>query len=521
MKGTPYRTVWILLLSLFLLVVPSSVAAAEPLTAVMTHPDGWEEFDPALRINWPEQAFAHSHIFESLVRRPSHFPEGGGSPQLEPALATHWEHDEEGLVWTFYLREGVQFHRGYGEFTASDVKFSYERAKQGGRASDLAMLDRVVIIDDYTVELHLHEPVAPQVLLTQMTVIGWVIVSEAAVTELGDAFPTQPVGTGAYELVRVRPPDDVVLEAFDDYWGGRPVVDRVEGEVIPDDAARVLALQTGEVDWMQVRTAATYESLVGRDGVKIVFNPDASFSTAALYFNMERDVVADKRVREALLLAIDRELLLEAIVGPLAVGVMHGPLAPSHAGYLPPDQLPVYDYDPERARALLADAGVGDGLSLNTMIRSGRQVEIDTLTAIQGFWEEIGVSMSIDMVEPALWIERQDTGQYDFAIASLGRAEATLKLAHFHSGSVPPLGSGNYAFYSKPELDSLIDAQAREPDAERRAEILREIQLMIMDDLPIAPLYHTGHMTAVRDKWEAPDNIFSWVFMAQRMHPVD
>ena len=500
-------------IALIALVVAGSIQAQGTDEVVWGHVSGTECLDPPNRGTAIDGHLKYL-IFDSLVEAPRHFNPDGSVPPFEPGLATAWEVSDDGLIWTFFLREGVQFQKGFGEMTADDVKFTFDRTRDPENAfprrGEFDMIDEVVNVDDYTVEFHLVEPFAPFLLFLATQRSGY-IVSRKAVEEIGnEGYCSNPIGTGAYQLENWVPGGGVETVAFEDHWNGRPVADRASVAIVPEENVQVLALLRDEIQWMRVRELSIYNSLAGQPGVQIVQHPSAAFQLWGLWLNNARPPLDDVRVRKALTYALDREAIFESFIGPMGTGVAHSIISPSHIGHLPPEDLPDYGYDPERARQLLEEAGLGDGFSISAMT-SGANLNIDVLTAVQGFWAEIGVDLNIDVVESAVWGERVRASDFDFWEGGLGRADADQLLFHFDSAN-PASARGNYVSYVSPRVDELIALQRRAVDPEERAQIIGEIQRIVMEDLPLVPMFYLQDVTAVRDRFDVPDNMFTWYF---------
>jgi len=479
---------------------------------------GFVSLDPADRGSAPDAHF-ELLIFDQLVQRPDHFNPDGTVPDWVPGLAESWTVSDDGLVWTFALRQGVQFHKGYGQFTAEDVKFTFDRmadpANAFPRRGEFDMVREIVVLDDYTVEFHLDAPFAPFLHFLALQE-GAKIVSKRAVEEMGNAaFSLNPIGTGPYVFVSAEPGGAVEVEANDDYWRGRPEVDRARLAVIPDQSVQALALLRGEIDWMRVRDSTVYRSLLGQPGVNIVRHPEAAFQNWEVWLNTTRGPLGDKRVRHAMLHALDREALVEAFIPDLSAGVAYTFVRPSHIGQLPPEELPAYEYDPERARELLAEAGYGDGFNIST-VAINQAFMLDMLTAMQEYWGEVGIDLTIDTLEIAAWNARLQSGDYDMWVGSSGRSEVDQVLFNYHSGN-PPSVRGNYSYYENARVDELIELQRATVDIGARVEMIHELQRIIMDDLVVLPIVYIQDVTAVSDKFASvPDNMFTWYFKVDR-----
>ena len=470
-----------------------AVAAAQedtrPDLRVRLQFSGPGQWDPAFIQIAPDEFVAYN-IFNRLVRfRP-------GSAELENDLAEDWSVSEDGLTYTFHLRHGVQFHDGYGELTAEDVKFSYDRLRDPATASPAAAgwaaVQEIVAVDPYTVEIHMSEPNAtfPSSELAHRYAF---VVPRAALEEMGaEAFGQHPVGSGPYRFVRRTAADEVVVEAFDDYFEGPPPARSITFVPITEETVAANALEAGEIDLIWTRgNAEVVEALKANPEVSTA---DVLTSTTRfLGFNPSYEPLKDPRVRRALAMAIDRDLI-EAATGGLERAAQ-GPLSPQYGDWVDPD-LPQVEYDPEGAKALLAEAGYPN-LSFRFLhsLRSPDQIFADIMVEQ---WRAIGLDVERDGRDHAGYTAARNAGDYDVTITGLGRPLEPLIVFQdaFHTSSFPP--GANIGYYT--EVDDLI-AQARTTfDDDARRRIVYEIQERIMEDLPVLPLTYSQLVVA----WRSP-----------------
>jgi peptide/nickel transport system substrate-binding protein len=479
---------------------------------------GPQTLDPHDVTTSPDRALAKFNIFDGLVALPATFPEDGSPPTPVPALAESWEVSDDGLTWTFQLRQGVQFHRGFGEFTARDVVFSIERLLDPDTSlrnqGHVAAIERVEAVDPFTVRLHLVSPWSP--LLTELAFLeGLMMVSRDAVEQLGDAgFAERPVGTGAYQVVAYEPSGRTVLEAFTDHWRGAPGIPRIEVRVIADETVAGLALMNDEVNFLIVREPEVFRMLRAAPHVHVEMHPTATYMIGAYWLNTQRGPLTDVRVRRALAHALDRHAIYEQFFAEMhPAGVAEtifptGVVGHRHvAGTVP-------DYDPERARELLAEAGYGPG-DVRLVAHTFAQSEYVTmLTAAQQYWAEVGVVLDIHRTENANW-QALNIQQADFDVFAVlsTRVEAEdvagslLSQRSVHLGGV-----GNWAQYVNPRVDELVEQQRRASDPADREALLHELQEVVMDDLPIIPLWYGSHISAWPTYLEGPEQIGGWRF---------
>ena len=284
--------------------------------------------------------------------------------EVEPDLAENWTVSDDGTVWTFRLRQGVPFHKGYGELTAEDVKYSFERQMQRERgmrfAKNLDVIQDIAVLGPYTLRITLkqYDPVFP------LRMVGYqqgYVISKKAALAFGDEFGWNPVGTGPFYFHRRLPREKIVFKAFEDYHGGRPFVDEIHWFDVPEDATKLLGLEKGTFDiaFPNVVTADLKEQVAAMGAVLDERGPGQQYR---LYFNTTKPPFDDIRVRRAFMHAIDRQAIVDTLwpdgLGRLATS----PLPPGYFGHRP---MEIPTYDPELARQLLAEARYPDGLTIH------------------------------------------------------------------------------------------------------------------------------------------------------------
>src|SRR5690554_6673730 len=325
-----------------------------------------------------------SHLYETLFELT---PEG----DIVPHLVTDYEFSEDGLGLTLNLRDDVVFHDGT-PLTAEVVKGSMDRFLDPANAWTFRFLldevESVEAVDDYTVELNLMNPFAP--LLAHLTHSSTAIVLPAAAEQHGEEFASNPVGTGPFKFVSWQRNDAIELERFDDYWGEKPGVEGVRFLTVPENATRMAMVESGQA---HVAVRVPPQDITRIDALPdVTVHNVSSVRTIFMFMNFALEPIDDVRVRKAINHAIDREALAEFVLGG-AVRVSDAPIAPGIFGYTPVGN---YDYDPERARELLAEAGYADGFDTVLYTPSGRYLQdIQSVEAIQGMLAEVGINATI------------------------------------------------------------------------------------------------------------------------------
>jgi peptide/nickel transport system substrate-binding protein len=404
-----------------------------------------------------------------------------------PELAESWRQTDP-VTYEFRLRDGVKFHDGT-PFTAEDVKFSIDRiltGKVGGQISPrkdlLGPLQRVDIVDPHTVRFVLS---TPWPLLPAMLPF-FEMVSRDFVKKVGDdGIATKEDGTGPFRLVEWRHGDAIIMERFPGYYGGSPAippvgpahVDRVIFKIMPDNAARVAALLAGDVDIINELPASAMHQVDSNPGTMVMkANGTRTFFVA---INNAKAPLTDPRVRRALNYAVDKKLIVARLLDGTATP-LSGVLSPEAFGFNP--NLPEYNYDPARAKALLAEAGAAN---LQVTIDTEGAYK-DTAEAIAAMLSRAGVQAKVQVWEASvlipIWRSAAQRKDHDLFLTSWGNGSldpSDIMMPAIRSG-----GRGNSAGYSNPEVDHMLDAAETEIDRDKRKALYFHVQEMVNSDAP-------------------------------------
>ncbi len=408
---------------------------------------------------------------------------------LQPGLAESWEQSEDGLTWTFQLRQGVMFHNGR-EMTAEDVKWSFERLIDpdtgAGNAGRVGPADtQIEVLGDYEVAITHPEPfgIFPQSIAFDKST--GIVASESLED---DGSINIPIGTGPFQIAEVDGTTRLVLEKHDDYWQeGLPYLDEIVIEPIPDDTVRETALLGGEVDWVLSIAPQNFESLQENPDVVVATAPQLSYDYIGM--NLTREPFDDVRVRQAIALAIDREVLCEAgyfglcepVQGPVGTG------SPWYFEYAP------YGQDIEQAKQLLTDAGYPDGFEMELLPTTQYGETVRAAQVLQQQLAEIGIEATINAPEWSEWLELEGNFMYDAYICNwngLIDADQYYYLQH-RSDQV-----FNFTGYDNPEFDELVDEGRSMSDFDARYEIYQEANQMLVDDAPYIYMYNKQEIRA-------------------------
>ncbi|MDB5875344.1 MAG: extracellular solute-binding protein family 5 [Ramlibacter sp.] len=432
-----------------------------------------------------------SMIFGGLVR----FPPGSANPEkIESDLAESWQSSADGLVWTFKLRRGVQFHRNYGEATADDVIYSLTRAadpKRSSFSSTFEAIKEVRALDPYTVRIQLKAPV-PSLLGLVANYHGGMIVSRKADQELKEGFKLKPVGFGPFEFVEHQTQREVVLKAHDKYFRGKPKIARVAYKFINSDTTRGLAFATGELDLIAgqrdqrwVERARKWAPPKDQAPVKVdVFGP-GEYRT--LMLNRRIKPLDDPRVREAVARAVDVQELVRFVGGDVATAG-RSVVPPGYAGEA--DVAPKFGHDLARAKTLLTEAGHPNGITLKVVV-SNVGPQLSVMEVIQGQLKRAGITLAMDVMEHTTYhaqIRKDVSALVFYGAARFPVADSYLtEFYHSRSEIGAPTQVTNFSHCSA--ADKEIDAARAEPNAVSRNSLWRLAQVKINADLCAVPLF--------------------------------
>jgi peptide/nickel transport system substrate-binding protein len=423
-------------------------------------------------------------MFNGLVRFK---PEDINPEKIEPDLAERWERSKNGLVWTFYLRKGVKFHKGYGELTAEDVKFSLEKAANkttSGFAADYAALDKVEAIDNYTVRITFKNAV-PSVLGILTNYHGGYIVSKKAVIEKGDKFKLDPIGTGPFMLKEYIPKEKVVEVRHPEFFMGKPRLDRVEVWFMPDAGSRETAFRKGEMDIIEgEREQAWVNKMRSIPGAAVeIFGPG---ETLVLHFNMTKKPLDDIRVRRAICHAIDRNELMN-FLGPDVTSKLVSVIPMDYLGGT--DKVPTYEFNPEKAKKLLAEAGYPGGFEMSMVITEMSDYR-RPMEQIQEQLRRVGINLKMDVITHTAFHQqiRKDVNPVVLYVCARFPTANPILTEFYHSRSIvgTPTAITNFSHYNR--IDDLIEKARVETDPKRQKTFWAEAQKKIIEDAVALPL---------------------------------
>ncbi len=441
-----------------------------------------------------------NQIYDTLLY---YSPDGTKDP--EPRIAESYEISDDGLDYTFHLRDDVTFHDGT-PVTADDVVFSIELYKASEyQGSQISMLSSVEATDEHTVVCHLDAPYSPFL----QGICSPMIASKAYYESSEDDFVNNPIGSGPYKFVSRAKGSNIKLEANEDYYRGAPEIKEVTFEVIPDSSTKAIALQTGEVNFAEI-DSATKPQLEANPAITIAEVPTSSFSYIAM--NTEKEPFNDVKVRQAINYAIDRDNLV-AVCYDGEAEVNSNICAKERFGYS--DDQFQYTYDPEKAKELLAEAGIETPYDLGEILVAEKYSNLATV--IQNDLKAVGLDVTISVKEFNSYISDLQNGSYGITALNMTLEGDTQTLEMAFTSDY--IGIANNARYSDEEMDKLFEQARTETDNDKRAEIFNEIFTKVQDEAIYAVMCNPMTLYAYNSDLSCPEFVlegnyylydFSW-----------
>ncbi len=426
------------------------------------------------------------NIYDGLVRYKD------GTLEVEPALAESWAVSDDGKTYTFKLRQGVKFHDG-SDFNAEAVKFNFDRMLKEDDpfyntgpfplSFNFSSIDAVNVLDEHTVEFKLKEPFAP--FLSNLAYPTGLIVSPEEVKKYGKEFGRHPSGTGPFKFAEWQSGQRVVVERNPDYWDTAPALEAVVFRPITDANTRVAEMMAGGLD---VMVEVPPDNLA-------TFKQDANFAVAEqagphVWFtilNAKSGPFADKKVRQAANYAVNKQGLVDNVLQGSAT-VAAGPIPPAFNWV--ENKTEPYPYDPEKAKALLAEAGASNP-EITFYVTEGGSGMLDPITmgaAIQADLQAVGFKVKIETYEWNTFLGRVNPGlegKADMAeMAWMTNDPDTVPYLTLRSDALPDKGGFNSGYYSNPKVDELLEKARSSTDQSERGKLYGEVQRIVHDDAP-------------------------------------
>ena len=413
--------------------------------------------------------------------------------KIVPALAKEMQIDPTGKSYTFTLRDGISFHNGK-KITPEDVKYSFERVAGLSGKNVLEpvlkdVLESVEILDEKTVKINLKEEKKSSSAIYD---ISDVFIIPAGMSE--SELEKSPVGAGPYKFVEYFPGEKIVLESFKDYYLGEPEVQEVEFKIYGEGSARVLAFKNGEIDFLPL-TVENREEISKNKEVHIARN--LANDTNILYLKNSDPKFSDRRVRQAIWQGIDMDRILKSLT--LGSGAKEGShMSPYLTEFYQENLEKRYPYNPERAKELLKEAGYGDGLKFRLTTISENPVENDMALFIKEDLAKVGVEVEVVPLPWGQYLPEVYRGhKYEAAILRvMGYVDPFKVLKRYRTGD-----SGNVGEYSNPKVDELLKRAYVTYDAKERADLYKEVQTLLNEDVAAVYMFDQGYDIALSPKF--------------------
>lgn len=412
----------------------------------------------------------------------SRLVESDGDMKIQPGLAKSWKNIDDRTL-QFSLRENIKFHNG-DEFTAEDVKFSFERMMKSPRISFiLPPIEKIEIVDKYTVNLVTKTPFGPLLAHLSHPAVG--IVSKKNIVDNKGDLSVVPIGTGPYKFIEWKSGDKVVLERNEDYFLGKPNFKKLIYRNIVEGSSRTIGLETKELDVALGISSVDEDTIRTNKHLKILKKPSISYSYIG--FNMNNEKFKDLRIRQAINYAIDKQSIIDAILngsGTLATS----PIAPSVFGFT--QKTKAYDYDLEKAKKLMNEAGIKE-LKTSIYILGGEQYK-QIAEVVQANLKEIGIDLEIKVAESSSYFDITGRGDHEMFLGSWGTVtgDADYGLYPMYHSSAKG-AAGNRTFYSNKNVDEMLELAKVSVDQDKRKELYEKIQIEIVNDVPDVMLYNS------------------------------
>ncbi|MCZ6876669.1 MAG: peptide-binding protein [Acidobacteria bacterium] len=429
-----------------------------------------------------------------------------------PSLAKSWEFSEDHLELTFHLRDDVFWHDGV-KTTAHDVQFTFEKQRNpniGWSAIKWKQfIKECVVVDDYTVKF-IFERVYPYQMMD--AVVGAILprhILEKVPDEemVSTDFNRNPLGNGPYRFKEWKAQQYIEVEANQDFYAGRPALNRIIFKIVPDQENLAIQLKSGEIDLMESVPPRLFEALSREKDLVTYISPSRAYTYVG--WNTRNPLFQSKKVRQALTMAINRQEIIDSLL--LEFGqIPKGPVLPIIWAHNP--NLPDFPYDPEKARQYLGEEGWrdtdGDGwldqdgkrFSFTLKTNKGNQIREDILILLQDMFKQVGIEVQPNILEWTVFIGDMNNKNFEAAVAGWNVGLKMDMTTIWHSDSIND--KFNFVSYSNPEFDQLNDDAIFEMDAEKAREMWWRAQEMIAEDQPYTFLYMPRDINFVHKRFQ-------------------
>jgi peptide/nickel transport system substrate-binding protein len=497
------RILMIMAIILFCITISTGpISAKEAGTLTVATKMGTEALDPA-QVFALQSIVAVSTMYDTLVTFK------GATAEVIPNLAESWETSEDGKTITFHLRKGVKFHNGE-ELTADDVKYSFTRLLKTNlgdpaqKLNKLTAADGFIAKDRYTFVLKLKAP-TPRIFSTLTSQLGFGIVCKSYVekhaTE-GDPYAlnhmrAHEMGSGPWKLEKWSIREKLILKRNDEYWGQKPGFDTLVLSIIPDPTTAQMMLETGDIDMALDLTMDQYSALEKTKGVTVTNFP--TLRTIYMYMNCQRKPFDNIKVRKALNYAVKHDELIKYVELGKALR-SYGIIAKGITGWNP-DIQPKYEYNPEKAKSLLKEAGYAKGLKATLIACIQRHAPYETmLPYLISYFSDVGVEISAQKLAWSTLFAKMKKRDFDIALFSWNPYDPTTVPIHYYNSARWKKGLGwGFAFWENARFDSLLGKAIDNMNAEERYAQYKEADQLAAENAITIPLYQLKKSIAARD----------------------
>ncbi len=455
------------------------------------------------------------HMYEGMVRM-------AADMSYEPCLAESWEQSEDGLTWTFHLRKGVKFHDGE-EMDSADVLASIKTAMNpdspSAFSSYCSTFESVEAPDAETIVIKTgtNNPL----MLFDISQI-YVLKQENVEGKTEEEIASSVVGTGRYKFVEQVKEDHIDMVANEDYWGEIPAIKNVRFRPITNEATRTATMLTGEVDFTIDVSVRDIDRLENTEGISVLKQQ----GLREIYLNLDsredsplfpgqKNPMSDPKVRQAMYLAIDEATIIKNIMNGCAFE-MNSIVPENYVGYAPVER---EAYDPEKAKALLAEAGYPDGFEVTLDAPNDRYMNDGQIAqAVAGFLEKVGIKVNLNLMPKANFFSYIKPAENNSMFLMTGWADSSgegLSLLHdmlYTFDREAGVGTVNRGHYSNAEVDALIDQAFNELDETKRGELVAEADKIAREDYAYIPLHFEQDTYAIKDTLNYTPRMNKYVF---------